>query len=77
MKKVLNYITALLLILVGVLTLCGGQPLGVLFGLMMFTAMFGSYALIPRFWQMFAETNVAISKWFMTLFPRDITNIII
>ena len=77
MKKVLNYITALLLILVGVLTLCGGQPFGVVFGLMMFTAMLGSYGIIPRFWQMFAETNVAISKWFMTIFPRDITNIII
>jgi hypothetical protein len=77
MKKVLNYITALLLIMVGVLTLCGGQPLGVLFGLMMFTAMLGSYGVVPRFWQMFAETNVEISKWFMTIFPRDITNIII
>lgn len=77
MKRFANYIAASSLILVGMLTLCGGQPLGVVFGLMMFTSMLGSYGIIPRFWQMFAETNVMMSKLFMTMYERNCKNIII
>lgn len=55
-----NYITASLILSVGVLTLCSDQPLGVLFGCMMFAAIVGSYSIIPKFWDMYASTNMRI-----------------
>lgn len=71
MKRFFNYLAASSLILVGVLTLCGGQPLGCLFGLMMFTVCLGSYGVFPKFWDTFFTTNTQIVAFFNNYFKYN------